>query len=57
MECPWANEFMEKFTPGRELTDDEFLAGKFMLCCCSPEIPHGEGLKFTLLTASDEIRN
>ena len=57
LECTWANNFLETFTPNRELSDDEFIEARFTVCCCSPEIPHGEGLKFSLLTANDEIKN
>ena len=42
---------MLKFGPDDwDFTDEEFLSGKFTVCCCSPEIPHGEGLKFSLMT-------
>ena len=53
--CNWANEFIEKFCPEREFTDEEWDTGKFVVCCCSPEIPHGEGLKFDLKVNDDSF--
>lgn len=44
-DCDWALNFMEKYTPQRVLTDEEINNG-FVLCCCRPEIPHGESMKF-----------
>lgn len=41
-------DFISKFCPDREFTDKEYDTNKFVVCCCSPEIPHGEGLKFDL---------
>ena len=53
--CPWANDFMAKFGPdGWDFTDEEFMSEKFTVCCCSPEIPHGEGLKFALMFGQDK---
>ena len=53
--CKWALEFNEKYCPDREFTDDEFFDGKFLVCCCSPEIPHGESMKFTILAKNQEV--
>ena len=45
LECPWACDFMDKFGPRewhKELKHEE----DFKSCCCSPELPHDEVLKF-----------
>jgi hypothetical protein len=55
LSCKWANAFMQEFTPDREITDDEFFDNKMTICCCSPEIPHGESMKFKILTKNENV--
>ena len=31
------------------------MSNKFVVCCCSPEIPHGESMKFTILAKNQEV--
>lgn len=44
-DCTWALDFNDLYAPDRVLTDEERKDG-FVLCCCRPEIPHGESMKF-----------
>ena len=44
-DCDWALNFLDTYAPSRVLTDEETKNG-FVLCCCRPEIPHGESMKF-----------
>jgi hypothetical protein len=37
------------------MTDDELIDRKWVVCCCSPEIPHGEGLKFSMLYKNADV--
>ena len=44
-DCQWALDFLFDYTPERTLTEEELRDG-FVVCCCRPEIPHGESMKF-----------
>ena len=49
---------MEKFGPDYwtdAITDEEWDSGKFIVCCCSPELPHGEGEKFALMIREESF--
>ena len=48
--CTWACEFMMKFGP----TDWVPLQPEFATCCCSPQLPHNELLKFIKVTKNPE---
>ena len=48
--CKWANDFMGTYGP-----DDWFnVDSEFQTCCCSPELPHDEVLKFTKIAKDPE---
>jgi len=49
---------MDKFGPDDwldALTDEQYNLGKFTVCCCYPELPHGEGQKFALMTREESF--
>ena len=49
--CSWANTFIHDF----QIEDPPILDGKFFkVCCCSPEISHGESDKFLIKGSETE---
>ena len=51
-QCDWARDFLDDFMPDRELSDKELKEG-YIVCCCKPDVPHGEGMKFILFADSE----
>lgn len=45
---------MSDYTSQRQFTDDELLSGKFVICCCSPELNHAN-IKFSVLCNDSSI--
>ena len=57
-ECRWANDFMNKFGPD-EWNDidkqEEYEKEGLKSCCCSPELPHDEVLKFMKIAKDPSV--
>ena len=48
--CTWAQNFMEDYGPDNWYN----LESEFATCCCSPQLPHNELLKFIKVTKNPE---
>ena len=62
MQCSWAKNFVSKYGPDdTDLLYDYFYDlsnNQIYTCCCSPELPHDEALKFLKIPAkSEEVDN
>ena len=57
LDCSWAKEFLSTYDPKRVPSEDEIQEGKWVICCCSPESPHNEGLKFKLLCKDQKVKH
>ena len=51
--CQWAMWFTEKYQLSSSKTPDDVESDEIWSCCCSPELPHNERLKFKLLSQKD----
>ena len=49
--CTWAQNFMEAYGPADNWVN---LESEFATCCCSPQLPHNELLKFIKVTKNPE---
>lgn len=49
--CYWAREFLEAYNIDRQ---PDFAANHISTCCCSPELPHNELLKFIMISKDNE---
>ena len=48
--CTWAQGFMEQYVGDNyTISDEDMQRGQYVVCCCSPELPHDEGTKYKLL--------
>ena len=52
--CVFADSFLEKFAEWEYYEPNEYYPDCVSLCCCSPESPHEESMKFMLLKRKDE---
>ncbi|CAG9316601.1 unnamed protein product [Blepharisma stoltei] len=57
LNCEWALKFLAKYNKTRVPNDQEVKDGSWVICCCSPEVPHNEAMKFKLLMKDKEAAN
>ncbi|CAG9327374.1 unnamed protein product [Blepharisma stoltei] len=57
LNCQWATKFLAKFNKTRTPSEQEIKDGSWVICCCSPEVPHNEAMKFKLLLKNKEVGN
>lgn len=60
--CLFASNFLDNYANWDYLDPPEEIAENteedvIHLCCCSPELPHDESMKFMMLTHDDEVQN